>query len=86
MRVDANAPTAILVDGRWVDSRFFRVLLDGEDVSDRCFMADDEAGLVGLYQRNETGHFFVLPGRNEPATEYVRGTVVLVPPPVPAPA
>jgi hypothetical protein len=85
MRVDVSNPTPVEVDGRWVDSRFFRVRLDGVDVSDRCFFADDAAGVVGLYQRNETGQFFVLPGRDEVATEYVRGTVVLVPP-TPGPA
>jgi len=32
-----------------------RVWLDGEEVTDRCFYASEEAGRVGLYRLNAAG-------------------------------
>lgn len=36
------------------------IYLDGEDVTDRCYYADDEAGIVWLYRRNTNGRFYVI--------------------------
>jgi hypothetical protein len=61
--------------------RSFRVFLDGNDVSDRCFLADDEQGIVGLYLRDESGHFYRQDDGIGAASEFRRGTVTLVAPP-----
>lgn len=40
------------------DAYKFGATLDGVDVTNECFMANDVLGMVGLYRRDETGHFY----------------------------
>jgi hypothetical protein len=61
------------------DSGRYKVLLDGEDVSDYCYMADDQTGEVGLWRRNDAGAFYMDPATNEPAQEVRQGQVVIYP-------
>jgi hypothetical protein len=61
----------------------YRALLDGKDVSARCFLADDETGEVGLYRTNTgtwPGAFYQDPETGGPAIEFRRGAVTLIPP------
>lgn len=37
-------------------ARHTKALLDGEDVTDRCFAADDEAGYVWMWKLDERGN------------------------------
>jgi hypothetical protein len=53
------------------------LLLDGENVTDRCFYFDEDNGIVGLYLRNEKGQLYTINHR-EVATEWRRGKVELV--------
>lgn len=55
-----------------------RAVLNGEDVTERCFLADDETGEVGLYLRNEGGSFYVNPDTFELAIEFLSGQVRLI--------
>ncbi len=55
----------------------YKVLLDGADVSDHCFMADDVTGEVGLWRRNASGDFYLDPETGDPAQEVRRGQVVI---------
>lgn len=52
--------------------RSYKVLLDGEDVSQWCYMADDETGEVGLYRREWWRD------TDEPEQEIRRGKVVII--------
>ncbi len=67
LRDDQNPPMA----------HEYRVLLDGEDVSRNCFLCDDITGEVGLYLRDETGHFYLDYGQGAAAQEFRRGEVVM---------
>lgn len=59
--------------------RKWRVLLDGIDVSRRCFLADDHPpGLVGLYLCDESGHFYK--DGADAAQEFRHGKVTFIPP------
>ncbi len=65
MKVDvAKTPEAI---GK------YRVLLDGEDVTDDCFEADDASGWVGIWLTNADGSLRIDGG--EPAFAYRHGRV-----------
>jgi hypothetical protein len=58
-----------------------RVLVDGEDVTDRCFQADDETGCVLLYSLNADGAKYVTTddlGRECVAWERRTGNVVIL--------
>jgi hypothetical protein len=55
----------------------YRALLDGEDVSDRCFLSDDVEGVVGLYLRDSEGHFYR--DGDDAAHEFRKGIVTLIP-------
>ena len=59
---------------RW-DGRAHRVLLDGQDVSNVCFEADDILGYVGIYKTGPNGK--VERGLNGVERIYVKGTVVI---------
>jgi hypothetical protein len=58
-------------------ARRVRVWFNGQEVSDRCFCADDKRGIVGLYKVNERGAKYVrsYPDDMRPAVEYLRGKV-----------
>lgn len=55
------------VRGRW------RILLNGQNVTDECFYADDLTGVVMVYLRNARGRFYRKDG--VPAQEMRRGIV-----------
>ena len=61
------------VIGKW------RASLDGVDVTDRCFRADDEAGEVWCYVHDENGQPFSY--RGKAAQECRKGKVVITPAP-----
>ena len=69
MRVDAHryppSPCACLV------------YLNGVEISDTCFAADDEEGWADCYKRNEDGHIFMVDGRIQ--TERCFGQIRIVP-------
>jgi len=44
-------------------SMYRTIYLDGEDVSDRCYSADDIAGFVVLWKVDEKGNFQWPPSR-----------------------
>jgi hypothetical protein len=54
-----------------------RVIVSGFDVSDRCFMADAEAGIAWCYRANMAGEFPVLEPDGQPAIVRMFGTVVI---------
>jgi hypothetical protein len=64
--------------GRGTAFQRYRALLNGEDVTTRCFLADEEEGIVGLYLRDDTGHFYKQ--GDGAAHEFRKGVVTLVPP------
>jgi hypothetical protein len=51
-----------------------RVTLNGEDVTSRCYMIDEDAQLVGLYVRDEQGRLILREDRR-PKTALVYGVV-----------
>jgi hypothetical protein len=53
------------------------VIVSGFDVSDRCFMADAEAGIAWCYRANMAGEFPVLEPDGQPAIVRMFGTVVI---------
>lgn len=67
MHVRVGDPGAI-----WVKA----VLLDGENVTNLCFMADEEEGLVGVYRSDADGNKFAT-SEGLPVEEFRRGTVVI---------
>jgi len=54
----------------------YLVHLDGEEVSDRCFIADEEEGYVDCYVMSK-GHILFDEVENAPATERLDGKVVI---------
>jgi hypothetical protein len=40
------------------EGRSIKVLIDGADVTDDCYWADDEMGLVKVWKRDATGHAY----------------------------
>ncbi len=82
----ANLPK---LGGRWSDARNgshekkgnlflelvgrVKVLLDGDDVSNRCFYFDEDNGIVGLHALNEKGKKYAF--QDGIATEWRRGKV-----------
>ena len=56
-------------------ARKCRAWLDGVEVTDDCFEADEEKGYVLIYKRNEAGHHFRDPSTDRPAWERKEGTV-----------
>ena len=58
----------------------YRVLLGNEDVSNRCFLADDREHVVGLYLRDSTGHFYNDFATGEVAREFIHGHVTIIHP------
>ena len=59
------------VDIRWKRAR---VWLDGQDVTNDCFMADDERGEVGLFVRDHSGRT-MSDDYGEPVEEFRSGVV-----------
>jgi hypothetical protein len=54
-----------------------RAWLNGEEVTDRCFYADNRRGVVGLYRLDANGHKYVDMARREVAREWRRGKVAI---------
>jgi hypothetical protein len=55
------------------------VYLDGEDVTKRCFFANDgKRGEVGLFKTDAYGKFYKDPYKGDAAREFKRGKVVVV--------
>lgn len=76
MRVDTR-------DGTGRQFLRYRVLLNGEDVTTQCFLADDKEGVVGLYLRDVSGHFYVDKSYKDgdaAAHEFKHGVVTMIPP------
>lgn len=75
MRIDRREGS-----GQYTCSRDFRVIIDGLEVTTQCFMADDEAGEVGIYLKNDEGAFYREPGTDldaNTAQEIRHGRVVI---------
>ena len=53
------------------------IFVDGVDVTNRCFTADEEKGMVWCFKHNELGRSF-LDNSNNPAEEVLTGEVVIV--------
>jgi len=52
------------------------VLVDGEDVTNRCFFVDDEAGLASCWKHNDAGQPYLDPyDPTTAASEVLRGVV-----------
>ncbi len=52
-----------------------RVLLDGVDVTNNCYTADEEEGKVWCRKRNELGNCFIDPETGGVASEVLTGKV-----------
>lgn len=52
-----------------------RAWLNGVEVTRDCFMADDRAGVVGVYVRNAAGNIHLNPRHLGPVKAYLRGSV-----------
>ena len=55
----------------------YRAILNGKDVTDDCFFADDRGGRVRVFARDSSDRFYILANRNEPAWAERRGKVRL---------
>lgn len=51
------------------------VLVDGIDVTKRCYKADSVRGLAWCYRKNDRGLSYVDPDTGRPAVEVLRGLV-----------
>lgn len=58
-------------------SQGWRASLDGIEVSNRCFFANDESGIVGLLSWDESGEFYYDPVTKKAAQEFLHGKVVI---------
>lgn len=59
--------------------RHFEAIIDGENVTQRCFYCCPRTGEVGLYRVNENGTFHHDPNNSHiPAVEYRTGKVELI--------
>jgi uncharacterized ParB-like nuclease family protein len=58
---------------------FFLVTVNGTDVTNRCYYADDRAGLVRCFRHNGKGQCYYDRARDEAAREVLRGRVRFVP-------
>lgn len=54
---------------------FLRVFLDGQDVTQDCFVADDCQGYVGRYRRGLDGHVMLNDRSDGPAIDLMVGVV-----------
>lgn len=72
MRIDVRTP-----DGKAQSGGRFRVVANGEDVTDRCFYLDTETGRLGLFLRNDKGRFYVDPNdHGRAAQEWIDGAEI----------
>jgi hypothetical protein len=53
-----------------------KILLEGEDVTNRCFYFDEDNGIVGIHALNAEGNKYALDG--DVAREWRRGKVELI--------
>lgn len=55
------------------------VFVDGVEVTNRCFTADEEQGMAWCFKHNEFGNSFPDPDNsNNPAEEVLTGKVIIV--------
>ena len=54
-----------------------KILLDGDDITHRCFAADEESGTAWCWKQDADGRF-VLVNWGKPETEVLRGKVEIV--------
>lgn len=52
-----------------------KVFVDGVDVTDNCYTADEEEGKAWCRKRNELGNTFIDPATGEVANEVLTGRV-----------
>lgn len=45
-----------VIVGETPDAQSYRCFLDGQDISDRCYGADDEEGVAWCYKLDDEGH------------------------------
>lgn len=57
------------------DARLYRCWVDGVEVTDRCYAANDEEGWADCYKVDGTGHKFI--ERGQVARERLTGVVRL---------
>lgn len=56
----------------------YKVLLDGEDVTQHTYTADEEEGMVYRYAVNEDEQMFINPNTEMPAIEILHGKVEII--------
>ncbi len=55
-----------------------KVFVNGVDVTNRCYTADEEKGIVWCYKWNEEKRVFLDPIKNEAAQKTLRGKVEII--------
>lgn len=58
--------------------RRYRVWLDGDEVTSRCQLADDECGMVQLLAEDAQGQAYLDPDTQQPATVWMYGAVEIL--------
>ena len=58
------------------DGTFLRVLVDGKDVTERCYLADDQDGWAACFCVDKDGKKYFDRARNEVAKEMLTGDVI----------
>lgn len=53
------------------------VTLDGADVTSSCFYADDEAGIVEVYEMDESGHIIAVNSDGDTIRHKKHGEVII---------
>lgn len=66
----------------WREGTYLHVFLDGVDVTTNCFFADDVAGVIDAYQRDDLGHIVIDPDTRGPSRVRYTGRVEIVPEPI----
>jgi len=67
-----------VVIGETPDAQRYHCFLDGQDISNRCYAADDEEGTAWCYVRDDAGRLVLnAASPAEPLTERLTGTIRL---------
>lgn len=71
---------------RWITHRNrtgerLRVYLNGVDVTEHCYFADDVEGIVRVWKTNAQGRRYLDPATHRAASEELHGAVVIKPGP-----
>ena len=67
-----------VVVGTTPDAHLYRWFVDDEEVTDRCFAADDSEGWADCYRINTAGTFYADRMGRDTARERLHGSVRLV--------